>query len=73
MSDAPAPGTDTVRVVGGNPTPEELAAATAVLQAALDEVAGLRLRTQRARTRWDAERRGLRTPLEPGGWNSWAR
>jgi len=62
-----------IRVVGGDPTPEELAAATAVLQGALDELAGMHRRAQRSMTTWERERRGLRRPLQPGGWNSWAR
>jgi hypothetical protein len=62
-----------IRVVGGDPTPEELAAATAVLQGALDELAGMHRRAQRTPTRWERERRGLREPLERGGWNRWGR
>ena len=68
-----AAASDAIRVVGGNPTPEELAAATAVLHAALDELAGMHRRTERTPTRWERERRGLRRPLEPGAWNRWAR
>ncbi len=64
---------DAIRVVGGNPTPEELAAATAVLQGALAELAGMHRQTRRTPTVWERERRGLRRPLERGGWNSWAR
>ena len=64
---------DAVRVVGGDPTPEELAAATAVLRAALDEFAGLQRRAQHLPTTWERERRGLRQPLERGAWNRWAR
>lgn len=63
---------NTIRVVGGNPTREELAAATAVLRAALDELAGMQRRAQRAPTTWERERRGLRQPLERGAWNRWA-
>jgi len=69
----PASLTDAIRVVGGTPTPEELAAATAVLRASLDELAGMHRRSQRTPTRWERERRGLRQPLEPGGWSRWAR
>jgi hypothetical protein len=64
---------DAIRVVAGNPTPEELAAATAVLRAALDELAGMQRRAQRTPTTWERERRGLRQPLERGAWNRWAR
>ena len=62
-----------IRVVGGDPTPEELAAATAVLQASLDELAGMHRVARRAVPTWERERRGLRGPLEPGAWNRWAR
>gem|GEM_PF-970791 len=65
--------TDDIRVVGGNPTPEELAAATAVLHATLDEMAGLHRSANRTPSMWERERRGLRRPLEPGAWNRWAR
>jgi hypothetical protein len=64
---------EAIRVVGGDPTPEELAAATAVLQASLDELAGMHRRAQRTPTTWERERRGLRQPLERGAWNRWAR
>ncbi|HLU63728.1 MAG TPA: acyl-CoA carboxylase epsilon subunit [Protaetiibacter sp.] len=74
MSAQPDPSVSSaIRVVGGNPTPEEVAAASAVLQAALDELAGMRRRAVRTPTRWERERRGLRTPLERGGWTRWAR
>ena len=72
MNAEPSQG-DSIRVVGGDPTPEELAAATAVLRAALDEFAGLQRRIQRAPTTWERQRRGLRQPLERGAWNRWAR
>ncbi len=62
-----------IRIAGGDPTPEELAAATAVLQASLAELAGMHRRAQRTPTTWERERRGLRQPLVPGGWNRWGR
>ncbi|QEO08648.1 acyl-CoA carboxylase epsilon subunit [Protaetiibacter larvae] len=61
-----------VRVVGGDPTAEELAAATAVLRASLDELAGLHRKARRAPTAWERGRRILREPLTRGGWNGWA-
>ena len=74
MSEQPSGGApDAIRVVGGNPSPEELAATSAVLRAALDELAGMRRRAVRTPTRWERERRGLRTPIERGGWSRWAR
>jgi hypothetical protein len=73
VSDERATVPDAIRVVGGDPTPEELAAATAVLRASLDELAGMHRRAQRTPTTWERERRGLRQPIERGGWNRWAR
>ncbi|MCS0499499.1 acyl-CoA carboxylase subunit epsilon [Protaetiibacter mangrovi] len=73
MTEQEQPLTAQVRVVGGDPTPEELAATTAVLQAALDELAGMHRRAHRSPTRWQRESKGLRAPLEPGAWNRWAR
>lgn len=62
-----------IRVDAGNPTPEELAAVTAVLQASLAELAGLHRRTERTPTAWERGRRGLRQPLERGAWTRWGR
>ena len=70
-TDAPAAVAD-VRVVSGEPTPEELAAVVAVLQRQADEVAaaGRAEVTASPRAGWDASTRGLRRPLEhgPGAW-----
>ena len=60
-----------IRVTAGNPTPEELAAATAVLQAALDELAGMHRLEERAPSSWERGRRPLRAPLPRGAWSSW--
>jgi len=68
----PADVTDSIRVVGGDPLPEELAAATAVLQATLAELAGVHRKAQRTPTAWERGRRGLRGTLPHGGWNNWA-
>ncbi|AIV41544.1 hypothetical protein NI26_10430 [Curtobacterium sp. MR_MD2014] len=63
-----------VRVVAGDPSPEELAAVVAVLQRQADEVAatGRAEVTESPRTGWDASARGLRRPLEHGS-GAWAR
>ncbi|MCM3520089.1 acyl-CoA carboxylase subunit epsilon [Curtobacterium sp. P97] len=63
-----------VRVVAGDPSPEELAAVVAVLQRQADEVAatGRAEVTDSPRTGWDASARGLRRPLEHGS-GAWAR
>ncbi|WP_420368176.1 acyl-CoA carboxylase subunit epsilon [Curtobacterium sp. L1-20] len=61
-----------VRVVSGQPTPEELAAVVAVLQRQADEAvaAGRPELTTSPRAGWDASARGLRRPLDhgPGAW-----
>lgn len=60
-----------IRIVGGGPSPEELAAVTAVLTAALDELAGEHRRAaDRGPTGWESSRRALRTPLPRGAWRS---
>ena len=73
MSEQPdtAPAPVAIRVTGGNPTPEELAAATAVLQASLDELAGVHLLKARTRSAWERGRRPLRQQVNPGGWAIW--
>ena len=71
MSDSPELHA-AIRVVGGDPSAEELAAATAVLQATLDELAGMHRKDRRTPSAWERGRRGLREPLARGGWNHWA-
>ncbi|UXN25409.1 acyl-CoA carboxylase subunit epsilon [Curtobacterium flaccumfaciens] len=70
-SDEPASVAD-VRVVSGDPSPEELAAVVAVLQRQADEAAaaGRAAVVVEPRTGWDAAARGLRRPLDhgPGAW-----
>ncbi|MBF4608685.1 acyl-CoA carboxylase subunit epsilon [Curtobacterium sp. VKM Ac-1393] len=70
-SDEPASVAD-VRVVSGEPTPEELAAVVAVLQRQADEAAaaGRAEIVDEPRTGWQASSRGLRRPLDhgPGAW-----
>ncbi len=69
--DEPASVAD-VRVVSGEPTPEELAAVVAVLQRQADEAAaaGRAEVVDEPRTGWQASARGLRRPLDhgPGAW-----
>jgi len=60
-----------VTITGGNPSDEEIAALTAVLTAALDELAGDHRRRQRLTpTAWERSQRAVRTPLTPGTWQS---
>ena len=63
-----------VRVVSGDPTPEELAAVIAVLQRQADEAAALGRPeiTVSPRAGWDASARGLRRPLDHGQ-GAWVR
>lgn len=59
-----------LRVVRGNPTAEELAAVTAVIQAALAEEAAAELEAVESRpTAWAGSQRAIRTPLNrAAGW-----
>jgi hypothetical protein len=62
-------GAPEIRIVGGNPSPEEIAAVTAVLSAALDELAGQERRAGDAgSTGWQLSQRAVRRPLARGGW-----
>ena len=58
-----------IRITGGQPSDEEIAALTAVLTAALDELAGDHRRKRITPTAWERSQRGVRTPLTPGTWN----
>lgn len=63
---APAPD---IRVLGGNPTADEVAAVTAVLTAALDELAGEdRRRRDSGPSAWQRSQRAFRGPLPHGTW-----
>lgn len=72
-ADEPASVAD-VRVVSGDPTPEELAAVVAVLQRQADESAAAgRARIEVSpRASWDASARGMRGTL-PSGHGAWSR
>ena len=60
-----------IRITGGRPSDEEVAALTAVLSIALDELAGdHRRRLRLAPSAWERSQRGVRTPLTPGTWNT---
>jgi hypothetical protein len=60
-----------IRVTGGRPTDDEIAALTAVLSVALDALAGDHRRRQRlAPTAWERSQRAVRTPLVPGTWKT---
>jgi hypothetical protein len=69
-SDVPAPD---IRILGGDPTPEEIAAVTAVLAAALDQLAGeSRRRADNAPNAWQRSQRDIRAPLPFGAWRSFS-
>lgn len=70
MSETPD-AASAILVTAGDPSPEELAAVTAVLQAALDELAGVHRVEQRTTSSWERGRRPLRMPLQRGAWNAW--
>jgi hypothetical protein len=66
----PLEGAD-IRVIGGDPTPEELAAVTAVVTAALDVIAGERRRqAQASQSAWQRSQRPVRSPLRRGTWTT---
>jgi hypothetical protein len=66
VTEQPAPE---IRILGGNPSDEDIAAVTAVLTAALEELAGeSRRRGDQRPTAWQASQRDIRTPLPIGAW-----
>jgi hypothetical protein len=66
-----APGTPEIRILSGQATDDEIAAATAVLTAALDELAGESRRSSEAGpTGWQASQRDVRKPLPHGAWRN---
>jgi len=73
-AEATAPVAADVRVVSGDPSPEELAAVVAVLQRQADEAAALGRAevTDSPRAGWDTSARGLRRPLDHGR-GAWSR
>jgi hypothetical protein len=58
--------TTNLRIIAGSPTPEELAAVTAVLAKALEEAAVDQQQPAVIRSAWDRSRAALRGPLTPG-------
>ena len=59
-----------IRITGGNASDEEIAAVTAVLGAALEELAGDHRRQRLTPSAWERSQRSVRTPLSPGAWNT---
>jgi hypothetical protein len=63
-----------IRIVSGNPEPDEVAAVTAVISAALDELGGEQRRRQNGGpSAWQRSQRAVRSPLVRGAWRSSAR
>ena len=71
MTDATdRPATD-IRIIAGSPSALELAAVSAVVSAALDEIAGEhRRRGKSGMTAWQRSQRGVRGPLPRGAWRA---
>ncbi|MDI2099373.1 acyl-CoA carboxylase subunit epsilon [Ruicaihuangia caeni] len=55
-----------LRLVGGSPTPEELAAAHAVLEQAVRELHAHHEQPDAESSRWQRAQRAMRTPIVPG-------
>ena len=67
-SDQPAPD---IRFLKGDPDAEEVAAITAVLSTALEELAGEQRRAHSSGpTAWQRSQRTVRSPLTRGDWQS---
>jgi hypothetical protein len=63
-----------LRIVAGSPTPEELAAVTAVLARAIEEESSQQPPAPVQRSAWDRSRASLRGGLAPGpgAWRSFS-
>jgi hypothetical protein len=60
-----------IRVLSGNPSAAEIAAVTAVLTSALDELAGENRRSrERGQSAWQVSQRAIRLPLPHGAWRN---
>ncbi|WP_353988446.1 acyl-CoA carboxylase subunit epsilon [Ruicaihuangia caeni] len=70
----PAPELD-LRLVGGSPKPEELAAAHAVLEQAVRELHAHHEDADAGSSAWQRSQRSMRTPITPGPgrWQAFGR
>jgi hypothetical protein len=60
-----------IRVLGGQPSTAEVAAVTAVLTAALDQLAGESRRSrERGQSAWQVSQRAIRRPIPHGAWRN---
>ena len=67
--------TPTIRVVGGSPNPEELAAITAVLSSVLEELSAEQVRhAASGPSAWQQSQRPIRSTIVPGAgaWRSFS-
>jgi hypothetical protein len=63
-----------IRVTSGSPTAEEVAAVTALMAAALEQLAEEAfVQDHVASSAWERSRRGLRRPLVRGDWRRFGR
>jgi hypothetical protein len=71
VSAEPAQPAPEIRVLAGNPSPEEIAAVTAVLTAALEQLSGeSRRRGEAGLSAWQQSQRAIRHPLGRGAWGN---
>ena len=64
-----------IRIVSGNPTPDEWAAVVSVIEAMAAELEGTRARAvQKSSSAWTQSQRPIRTPIIPGltRWRSFS-
>ncbi|MBM7790771.1 acyl-CoA carboxylase subunit epsilon [Tenggerimyces flavus] len=75
MSEASEETRPVLRVVKGDPTPEELAALVAVVQARASSASGPPAVGREEKSGWAAYWRSVRQPVQhgPGGWRASAR
>ncbi|MGN6324436.1 acyl-CoA carboxylase epsilon subunit [Pseudolysinimonas sp.] len=63
-----------IRITAGEPTPVEVAAVTAVVAAALEQLAAEeRVQAPTNASAWERGRRTIRRPLARGDWRSFGR
>jgi hypothetical protein len=63
--------TPEIRILSGQATDDEIAAVTAVLTSALEELAGQSRRSgETGLTAWQASQRDVRKPLPHGAWRN---
>jgi hypothetical protein len=72
VSDASEHRAPDIRIVAGSPDAAEVAAITAVLSVALEQLAAADRRSSDERpSGWQRTRRQMRTPLRRGTWGAW--